>query len=624
MKKMSNSAKIIIGFSIIAVLSIAVVIGWQVILHFNGKAQQLYLGNICTMNEEQPYVEAVAVRDGKIQYVGNVEEAMSYCDDKTEVFNYNDKFIYPGFLDAHAHTMFAGYRAIGQANVTQVVPADAEQYKTIIKEFIEKHPEKEIYIATGWTEDKNPAINSSLLDEICPNKPLLLNTGSGHSALLNKKAMELFGVDVEYAKKWGPELVHVDASGNPDGYICENPAIKILSSIEVSVSDAKEYLLNFQDYAFANGYTAVSDAGTELMSKNATTAHEELQDENKLKMRTYAYLMVADNVDDPKARIEQIAKYAQEHDGEYYNVVGAKVFLDGVLEAHTSWLTSDYLDQAGYHGLERFNNKDKMIELIAEAGRHNLAVHSHSEGDGATKFFLDCIEEAQKISGNKDQRNALAHLHFVRQEDIQRFSSTNSIAVVPPLWSPKNPVAYDTEVKSVGADKVDSSYPIKSFYDAGVIAAFHTDYPVSPSFNGPMSVYTAVTRSIPSGIVEGIGGPDSVSNSKEVITRQQALAGLTKNVAYMWHQEDKLGTLEVGKIANMTIVDTDLINEDVNMLPLAQIVATVVDGHEVYNSADDPDAKYRKQSPQDYIKNFFYSQKYDWDDTVDWYAMLEE
>ena len=292
-------------------------------------------------------------------------------------------------------------------------------------------------------------------------------------------------------------------------------------------------MLNFQDFAFANGYTGVCDAGTELMSKNATIAHEELQSENKLKLRTYAYLMVADNVDNPSERMEQIAKYAQDHNGEYYNVIGAKVFLDGVLEAHTSWLNSDYLDQPGYHGLERFNDKDKMIELIAAAANYNLAVHAHSEGNGATKFFLDCIEEAQKISGNKDQRNALAHLHFVDSDDIKRFGDTNSIAVVPPLWSPKNPVAYDTECKNVGAEMVDKSYPIKSFYDAGAVAAFHTDYPVSPSFNAPMSVYTAVTRSLPSGIVEGIGGPDSVSNANETITREQALAGLTKNVAYM-------------------------------------------------------------------------------------------
>ena len=97
--------------------------------------------------------------------------------------------------------MFAGYRAIGQANVSDIVPANAEEYKKIIKEFIDKHPEKEIYLATGWAEDSNPDINSALLDDICPDKPLILNTGSGHSVLLNKKAMEYIGVNDEYINK---------------------------------------------------------------------------------------------------------------------------------------------------------------------------------------------------------------------------------------------------------------------------------------------------------------------------------------------------------------------------------------------------------------------------------------
>ena len=170
-------------------------------LQYFGKAQQLYLGNICTMNESQPFAEAVTVVDGKIQYVGSRDEAMHYCDENTQVFDYSNQYIYPGFLEAHAHTMFAGYRAIGQANVSQIIPADPEKYRTVIKEFIDKHPEKEIYLATGWTEDQNPAINSAYLDSICPDKPLILNTGAGHSVLLNKKAMEYVGVDADYVKK---------------------------------------------------------------------------------------------------------------------------------------------------------------------------------------------------------------------------------------------------------------------------------------------------------------------------------------------------------------------------------------------------------------------------------------
>ena len=548
------------------------------------KAQKLFLGNICTMDEVKPFAKAMTVVDGKIQYVGSVKNAKALCDGNTKVFDYSDKFIYPGFLESHAHTMFAGYRAIGQANVSAIIPSDAKKYKAAIREYIDKYPDKEIYVAQGWGEDGNPDINVSLLDEICPDKPLLLNTSGGHSVLLNTKAMEYFGVDAEYAKKWEAGLVHVDENGKPTGYICEAPCIAIITSMNITVKDAKDYLLWWQDFAFSNGFTGASDAGTELISPNAAAAHAELQNEGKLKIRTYAYLMVKDNVDNPKARIEEIAQYAKKNSGEYYNIVGAKVFLDGVLEAHTSWLIEDYADQPGYHGNERFNDKAKMTELIAEAAKYNLAVHAHSEGDGSTRFFLNCVEEAQKISGNTDQRNAVAHLHFVTPEDIQKMADTNSVALVPPLWVAKFPGAYERECSYIGQEKNDKSYPIKSFFDAGAVTVFHTDYPVSPSFDAPRSIYMAVTRAVPAGIVEGIGGPETARGTNEAITREQSLLALTKNVARMWHQENRMGSLEVGKIANMAILDTDLLHDDIEKIPFARVVATVVDGEEVYKA----------------------------------------
>ena len=548
------------------------------------KAQKLFLGNFCTMDEVKPFAKAMTVVDGKIQYIGSVKNAKALCDENTVIFDYSDRFIYPGFLESHAHTMFAGYRAIGQGDVSQIIPSDAEKYKANIKAFIDKNPDKEVYLIAGWTEDGNDDINPALLDEICPDKPLVLNTGGGHSILINTKAKEALGIDAEYAKKWEAGLVRVDEKGEPTGYICETPAIEIITCLDISVSDAKNYILCWQDFAFKNGFTGASDAGTEMVHANALQAHTELQREGKLKLRTYAYMMVKDNVDDPKARIEEIAAYAKENSGEYFDIIGAKVFLDGVLEAHTSWLTSDYLDQPGYHGNERFNDAEKMTELIAEAAKHHLAVHAHSEGDGATRFFLNCVEKAQQISGYTDQRNALAHLHFVTPEDIQKMADTNSIAVVPPLWVPKIPGSYETELTYVGKEKNEACYPVKSFFDAGAITVFHTDYPVSPMFDAPLSIYTAVTRQFPFGVFEGVGGPESAIGTDEAITREQALAAMTKNVARMWHKEDKIGSLEVGKIANMTIMDIDLLHDDIEKVPSAKVVATVIDGVEVYKA----------------------------------------
>lgn len=547
------------------------------------KAEKLILGNFTTMDEGKPFAKAMIVADGRIRYVGSVKSAKALCDENTQVMDYGESFIYPGFLEAHAHPMFTGYRAIGQADLTPVVPADPEKYAAVIREFMAKNPDKEAYLAAGWAEDDNPEINASLLDKICPDKSLAMNTAGGHSILLNTKAKEFLGVDASFVKKWEAGLVRVDENGEPIGYLCEAPCVAILASAPISVKEAKEYVLWWQDFAFRNGFTGTSDAGTELIHKNAAAAHEELQREGKLKLRTYAYLMVKDNVDDPKARIEKIAQYAKENSGEYYDVVGAKVFLDGVTEAHTSWLVEDYKDQPGYHGNERFYDRKKMIELIAEAAKHGLSVHAHSEGDGATGFFLDCVEEAQRKTGITDQRNAAAHLHFVTPEDIQRMADTNTVAVVPPLWTAKIPGMIEQEYSYVGKEKSDKSYPIKSFFDAGAVTVFHSDYPVSPSFNAPLSVYMAVKRLFPAGVREGFGGPETRRGIEEAITREQALLAMTKNVARMWHQEDKIGSLEVGKIANMTILDMDLLHEDIEKIPLAKILATVVDGEEVYS-----------------------------------------
>lgn len=548
------------------------------------KAEKIIFGNFITLDEIKPFAKAMTIVDGKIQYIGSVKNAKALCDENTKVMDYGDNYIYPGFLEAHAHPLFAGQRAIGQANLNTVFPANPNKYREIIKEFIKNNPTNEIYVASGWAEDDNPDINSAFLDEICPDKPLLLNTVGGHSMLLNTKAKEHFGINDESVKKWGKDLIRVDEDGQPTGYICEGPCVELLGSIGVNIEEAKRYLLHWQDFAIKNGFTGTSDAGVELISSNAHVAFAELEKENKLKLRTYAYLMVKDNVENPKEKIQEITKQAKDNSGEYYKVIGAKVFLDGVTEAHTSWLVEDFIDQPGYHGNERFNDKAKMVELIAEAAKNNLAVHAHSEGDGATRFFLDCIEEAQKITGVTDQRNAIAHLHFVTTEDIQRMADTNTVAVVPPLWVAKIPGIYEIECSYVGKQKCDQSYPIKSFFDAGANTVFHTDYPVSPSFNAPLSVYMAVKRFPPFNDALGMGGEETKRGEEEAITRKQSLLAMTINVARMWHQEDKIGSLEVNKIANMVVLDTDLLNGDIEKVPDAKVVATIIDGDEVYKS----------------------------------------
>ena len=541
--------------------------------------QTLILGNIITMDEKKPFARAAVVKNGVFAYIGGAEEAKKLGGADAKVLDYGENFIYPGFLESHCHGHLAGDRLIGQANLAQVGLTDYAKYREIIKEFIAKNPHRAFYLASGWVENEE-YVTKAYLDEICADKPLFMHTGGGHSMLLNTKALEWAGIDAEYAKKYGYDQVHVDANGEPDGYICEGPVFEIVPKLPTTLEDAKAYLLAWQDLALRSGFTAVCDAGAEVVYRDSPKAYHELEREGKLKLRTYAYMYVHDNIEDPKAEIARIAAERAELSGEYFHIVGAKAFLDGVTEAHTAWQNQDYADEPGYHGVERFNDHDKMVELITEADKEGLSVHVHSEGGGATHFMLGCIEDAEKITGNMDQRNVLAHLHFVTDEDIRRMAATGSIPAVPPLWTAEIPGHYEIEVSYVGKELAENSYPIKSFYDLGANVVFHSDYPVSPMMNVKYSIYMAETRMLP----KELGVESIPHNVKESITREQSLRAMTINVARQWRQEHRMGSIEFGKIANMTVFDCDFLHDDLEKVAQANIIATIVDGEEVYKA----------------------------------------
>lgn len=190
--------------------------------------QTLILGNFITMDEKRPFAKAAVVKDGVFSYIGSAAEAKKLAGDNAKVLDYGENFIYPGFLESHSHGHLAGLRFVGQADLTKIPVADFDKYREIIKEFIEKNPQKEIYVAAGWNEDEQ-YVSKAYLDEICPDKPLLMQTGGGHSCLLNTKALEWAGIDAVAAKRYGYDQVHVDENGEPDGYVCEAPVRTIPS-----------------------------------------------------------------------------------------------------------------------------------------------------------------------------------------------------------------------------------------------------------------------------------------------------------------------------------------------------------------------------------------------------------
>lgn len=541
----------------------------------------LLLGNVITMDQDIPSAEAVFVEDGIIKFVGSEAEARKMCDSKTAVRDYGTSSIYPGFMESHAHGIGAASRIL-QANLSDVNAQECvtmDDFVQAMKKYMEENPGLPLYKGAGWTpKDKEP--NAAMLDAICPDVPMLLNTEDGHSMWINTAAMKHFGIDASTAQKYGTDCVRVDKDGNPTGYLSETPAIALLGKLSMTKEESKAGLLKWQEKAFSNGFTATTEAALFIVTPYAAEAYQELCDEGKWKLRTYAVHTIGEDVPNEKvdSALNAIFELHNKYNGEYFKVTGTKVFMDGVVEAHTGWLDDEYTDQPGYYGLKRCTDIDRIAKIVAFNNKNGMLVHFHAVGDGASRAVAEGIAKAAEETDVKDGRNAVAHLQLLKPEVIRMFSEYNIIPVVAPLWCPKEPVLFDYTVQYVGKDRAESQYPIKSFIDAGCKINFHSDYPVSPAMDAPKSIYTAVTRTR-----EDLG-PERACNLAEAITREQALEALTTNVAYSWREENRQGSITPGKIANFVVYDTDFLKDDLSKVWNAEIQATYVDGKVVYGN----------------------------------------
>lgn len=537
------------------------------------RADLLVLGNVITMDEHKPHAEAVAIKGDKILYVGAAEVARKLCDENTEVCDYGKNSVYPGFLEAHCHPGGAGAK---MTLITSLDPnASLEECVKTMKDYMDANPDKNMYQGMGFEEhDVKP--RADMLDAICPDKIMMCTDSGGHSMWLNTKAMEHFGINKEAVEKWGTDCVRVDENGNPTGYISEGPVFHVRANNVITMDEFKDAFLHWQNYALSMGYTGVYDAGVEVTNVLEPLAIYELEKEGKLNHYIFGGSLIKDNTDTPEEDMDKIAKEAEEHNSKHYKLIGAKVFCDGVIEGHTAWMLDDYLDQPGYRGIARFNDHEKMVRLIKAAEKHNMNVHVHTIGDAAVKACVDAIAEAEEATGDFDMRNALAHLQSVRPEDIKRMAEYNIMAVCGIMWVEMTHTEYDVMVKYVGKEKSDRGFPVKDFLDQGAVVMSHSDYPVSPTFSAPWTICLGAIGYQPS------NGEKMLRHKDQCISRLDTLKAITTNVAYSWHEEDRMGSLEIGKLANLTVFDKDFLQDDLTEVENAKCLATFVDGKLVY------------------------------------------
>lgn len=536
---------------------------------------KLIFGNIVTMNEKQPVAEAMVVQDDKIKFVGTKDDAKSFAGSNAEILDFGSKTIYPGFIDVHSHIGLLSTMMGGAADF-----AYGDSYEDNIRdmtEYIKANPEKEIYKGFAFTADAERGFPThEMLDAIeidgeKVDKPIVIPDWNGHLSWYNKIAMDKFGINKDMAKKYGEDVVPCDANGEPIGCLKETPHYAVLGAIPLEKEEVKEIFMGTQEQHMAHGFSMVGDCGINEGANPMVSAMGELAQEGKLKLKVRAYYQIFETCEEPLKEIDKALEFAKKYNCDRFKIIGIKIFLDGVNGGMSAWTLEPYkhykFNGQPYSGYKRWTYEriDELAEIIRKANVNGLSVQLHAIGNGAARYALDVIEKAQSGISNPDFRNAVSHLYCVDKEDIPRFAKLNVMPVVAPQWYVLVPAEIDGEKIIYGDPEIDKDLEdngylemgaLQSYLDTGANPAFHTDG--APDDEASRMFFNAVNKYDP--IMDPNMKPRNID---EKMSAYDSVKCMTSNSAYVMKEEDKVGTLEVGKQADFVIYDVDFMDEKV-------------------------------------------------------------
>ncbi len=536
-------------------------------------AETVIIGSIYTANAEGDTVSALAVKDGKYIYVGDEEGVQEFIGDDTEVVTLEEGMALPSFTDGHAHGSFGGTSSVFEVNLYEAT--NIEQYIDMITDFIDTHPDVTFIRGGGWYNGyfPNGVPTALMLDAIDTDLPIVLSPMDCHSYWVNSKAMELMGVDAN-TKDIPGGVIERDSNGNPVGCFREN-AMSFVSDIipEYSVEEYKTGILAWHDEAMSYGITAYWDPS--VREPNILNAYKELEEEGLLKIRVYGGYGIEPG-ENFLEEVDICKDLIEETEGGCFSVNAIKIFNDGVVEGRTGFLLEDYADEPGFRS-EPLWDQDSLNELFLKADSLGITIHTHAIVDAASRMIIDACEYAYDQNGDMGCRHAITHLQLIHPDDIKRMADLKMVASVQPYWHYQEEGLYnEIEIPYLGAERADSTYPMKSFFDNGIIVSSSSDWPVSQPPKPVRAIQIGVTRCAES------GDPDTIKNPAEVVTAKQMVNSFTINPAYQLFLEDNCGSIEVGKIADLIILDKNILEIDPVQIGKINVLRTFLEGITIY------------------------------------------
>jgi predicted amidohydrolase YtcJ len=523
-------------------------------------------GVVHTLDPAQPDAEAVAVRDGRFLAVGSRSEIERHIGPATRVLDATGLVIYPGFVDSHAHMEGLGsvlrlLNLVGTESVERIVDmVRGETRATRAGEWIQGRG----WDQNDWKEQSFPTREP--LDSAAPENPVWLKRIDGHAGWANSRALEEAGIDERTADPPGGRI-HRDAStGRPTGVLVDK-AMNLISKIipKTSRGTRKADLIRAVDACLAVGLTEVHDAGVDA---ETIDLYRELIDEGRFPFRVYA--MVEDSIEVIRQTAFGRGPVLAYGDGRL-TVRAVKAYADGALGSRGAALIDDYTDNTGNRGLLMIG-EPALTLLARRCAAEGWQLCTHAIGDRANRVVLDAYAAALATHPDPDHRFRIEHAQVIDPEDIPRFAAMGVIAAMQPThatsdmpWAPER----------LGQKRLAGAYAWRRLLAGGATIACGSDFPVE-SHNPVLGIYAAVTRQ------DLAGNPPGGWLPEERMTREEALRGYTIDACRAAFQEAAKGTIAPGKVADLTVLDRDIMTCDAAEIARARVRWTIVGGAVVY------------------------------------------
>ncbi len=559
---------------LLTVLSLLILSGCTPPAQTAGDGTLYFGGDIITMRGDAPeYVEALVTLSDTIAFAGNLPEAEDRFRSARKV-DLAGKTLLPGFIDAHAH--FAGFPA--QAVGAKILPppdAGAHDIDAMV-EILKEWATPENVELTGWIfgmgfddsvlEDKRFPTKEDL-DRVSQEIPVMVIHISGHFAAVNSKGLELMNITADTEDPEGGVIRRVPGSREPNGVLEELAAIPYMPVVLGPRSEEalKRFLIAGQDMALSFGYTTAQE-GRAMMNTHLFLEHAALTDMLKIDVVSYVDYSVADSL--------LRTPWSRPDYDRHYRIGGVKLTLDGSPQGRTAWRTEPYLipppgADPGYLGYPTVPSDEDVIAIYDSAFRNGWQVLTHANGDAAMDQMIRTLKEVSTSHGNEGRRDVLIHGQYVRHDQLDSFKDLNVIASLFPMhtfyWG-------DWHKQLIGDSLGNSISPTRTALQKGLTLTIHTDAPVALP-NLMRLVWTATRRVSRSGAIVG---------EEERLTVYEALKCITEWSAYQHFEEDRKGTLEVGKLADMVILDSDPLKADLEAIKDIQVLETIKEGQTVF------------------------------------------